>query len=123
MEKDIIVEGFLTSVQNCRLIYKTLIYDGDSSVYNALITTEPYREYGVVVRKIECENHLFRNICKKVRVASGKAIPHSVYATLFTSVTKFREKINTFGLRIRQTVENARDFRNAEEGSQREKKM
>ena len=89
---------------------KTLISDGDSSVYNALVTAEPYGQYGVVVRKIECENHLFRNFCKKVRVASGKAIPRSVSATLSTSVSKFREKINTSGLRIRQTVGNARDF-------------
>ena len=116
-EKKIIVEGFLTSGQNRGLIYKTLISDGDSSVYNALVTTEPYGKYGVLVRKIECEDYLFRNFCKKVRVASGKAIPRSVSATLYTSVSKFREKINTSALRIRQTVGNARDFRNAEEGS------
>lgn len=59
MEKDIIVEGFLTSVNKRGLIYKTLISDGDSSVYNSIVSADPYGKYGVVVRKIECLNHLF----------------------------------------------------------------
>lgn len=36
MEKDIIVKGFLESVKKHKLIYKTVIGDGDSSVYKAI---------------------------------------------------------------------------------------
>ncbi|XP_076545509.1 uncharacterized protein LOC117611402 isoform X1 [Osmia lignaria lignaria] len=42
MESDAIVEGFKTSVEKHRLIYSTLIADGDSSVYKKIIDADPY---------------------------------------------------------------------------------
>ncbi|KAL6418944.1 hypothetical protein ACFW04_014155 [Cataglyphis niger] len=53
------------------LIYKTVVADGDSSVYQAILDNRPYPL--VRVKKIECTNHLLRNLCKKLKaVAQSK---------------------------------------------------
>lgn len=70
MEADIIVEGFKQSVERRGLIYKTLIADGDADTYQSIRDANPYTEHGVTVDKIECNNHLFRNFCRKVREAA-----------------------------------------------------
>lgn len=70
MESDAIVEGFKCSLEMHRLIYKTVVADGDSSVYQAIVDNKPYLEYKVMVKKIECTNHLFRNLCKKLKAVA-----------------------------------------------------
>ena len=70
MESNIISEGFKQSVETHGLIYKTLIADGDASTFQCIRDANPYAEYQVTVNKIECSNHLFRYLCKKIREAA-----------------------------------------------------
>jgi len=67
MESDAIVEGFKCSIEMHGLIYKTVIADGDSSVYQAICDNNPYSKQMVIVKKIKCSNHLLRNLCKKLK--------------------------------------------------------
>lgn len=60
MESDAIVEGFKRSIEMHGLIYSVLIADGDSSVHKKIIDSNPYDN--VSVKKIECTNHLLRNL-------------------------------------------------------------
>ena len=55
MEVDIIFEGFWMSESIHGLRYLWFIGDGDSSVYNSLITGVP--TYGYDITKVECGNH------------------------------------------------------------------
>ena len=70
MESDAIVEGFLCSLEMHGLIYKMVIADGDSNVFKSIRDNDPYRDQGVQVKKLECTNHLPRNLCKKIRSTS-----------------------------------------------------
>lgn len=65
MEAAIIVEGFKRSEELYGMRYNKLIADGDSSVYKTLIEVRPYRN--THIEKIECKNHLLRNMRKKLR--------------------------------------------------------
>ncbi|KAJ8669215.1 hypothetical protein QAD02_000474 [Eretmocerus hayati] len=51
-----------------------MIADGDSSVYKAVRDSKLYRKYRVQVEKIECKNHLLRNLCNKIKDASKSRI-------------------------------------------------
>ncbi|XP_077260812.1 uncharacterized protein LOC143896691 [Temnothorax americanus] len=75
MESDAIVEGFKCSLEMHGLIYKTVIADGDSSVYQSIKNNAPYSEQMVTVKKIECTNHLLRNLCKKLRAVAETVQP------------------------------------------------
>ena len=70
MESDILVEGFKHSLEMHGLIYTTLIADRDASTFQSISDAHPYRDYGVTVKKIEYNNHLFRNLCRKFKDAS-----------------------------------------------------
>lgn len=65
MEGDILREGFLYSVEQHGLIYHKLIADGDSNSLKKILDAHPYDN--VVVKKIECRNHLLRNYSRKIR--------------------------------------------------------
>ncbi|XP_071652583.1 uncharacterized protein [Temnothorax longispinosus] len=67
MESDAIAEGFNSSLEVHGLIYRTLIADGDSNVYHCILKNDPYREMKVRVIKIECTNHLLRNLSNKLK--------------------------------------------------------
>lgn len=67
MESDAIVEGFKSSLEMHELIYKSVIADGDSNVFKAVTDNKPYQKETVTVKKIECTNHLLRNLCKKLK--------------------------------------------------------
>jgi hypothetical protein len=60
METDIIRQGFLESRAH-GLVYTKFIGDGDSSVHAAVENIYP----GIKVKKIECKNHLYKNLTKK----------------------------------------------------------
>lgn len=64
MESDILVEGFSKSLQLYGLKYQTFVADGDSSVHKRINDSYPYKEK---VKKIECRNHLLRNMRKKIK--------------------------------------------------------
>jgi len=61
MESDIIKAGFLQSRQH-GLVYSSFIGDGDSSVHASVENIYP----GMKVNKVECKNHLFKNLTKKL---------------------------------------------------------
>lgn len=64
MESTIIVEGFKSSVEMYGLIYGRFISDGDSSTYAKILEARPYPQF--TVEKVECRNHLLRNLCNKM---------------------------------------------------------
>lgn len=72
MESDIIVDGFKKSLEMHGVIFKRLVGDGDSSVYNKIMENKPYGN--LLVEKVECKNHLLRNFSKKIKDACGKNI-------------------------------------------------
>lgn len=68
MESAILVEGFKNSVEMYNVIYGRVIADGDSSTYSRILEERPYKN--VTVEKIECRNHIFRNMCNKLVAVS-----------------------------------------------------
>ncbi|KAJ8879604.1 hypothetical protein PR048_020212 [Dryococelus australis] len=66
MEQDVIIEGFLQSIDMHGLVYRRLIADGDSSVHRKLIDDMPYGTTRQV-EKFECQNHIGQNYISKVR--------------------------------------------------------
>lgn len=67
MESDAIVEGFKNNIEMHELIYKAVIADGDSNVYQSIINNKPYGKHMVHVNKIECTNYFLRNLCKNLK--------------------------------------------------------
>ena len=73
MEADIILEGFRISENMHGVKYLWLIGDGDSSVYNSVVTGVP--GYGRDITKVECANHAVK--CYRNRLeALCKEKPH-----------------------------------------------
>jgi len=71
MEADIIVQGFVQSLKTNNLIYSHLIGDGDSSVMKKIQLAKPYGN-NVIVKKVECTNHILRNYCNRLKDMSSK---------------------------------------------------
>lgn len=70
METKIIVEGF----QACERLgarFNKTISDGDSSAYKELRELCIYRNPDVVIEKLECVNHLYKNARKKIDALSS----------------------------------------------------
>lgn len=65
MESEILLEGFKQSIPMHNLIYERMVADGDSSTYKKILEGRPYPN--CTVEKIECKNHIFRNMCKKLK--------------------------------------------------------
>lgn len=51
MESDAIAKGFKSSLEMHGLIYRTVVVDGDSSVYQTTLNNAPYRKQMVTVKK------------------------------------------------------------------------
>lgn len=101
MEQHIVVTGFCGSIETHKLIYKTLIADGDSSVYQAILDGNPY--LNIRVDKIECSNHLLRNFCNKIVEISktrNLGLPKG-------AVGPFREMINQSAFKFRKLIKKA----------------
>jgi len=69
------LQRVLISLQIHGLMYKTVIADGDSNVYQCIKHNNPYREQ--MVKKIECANHLLRNLCKKLQTVAATTQPNA----------------------------------------------
>jgi hypothetical protein len=98
METSILVEGFKKSLPLYGVIYKYFIGDGDSSLSKKLTTTDKNdRIYvDVDIQKIECKNHLMRNLDRKLReLVSGKT------KNKYTSISNIN-----FGLKYRKILGN-----------------
>ncbi|OXU18598.1 hypothetical protein TSAR_015874, partial [Trichomalopsis sarcophagae] len=101
IETDIITEGFKQSVTQHGLIYEYLIADGNSSLYNQILQDDPYKKYCISVKKIECTNHLLRNLCTNLKtVGKGRK-----------KLSKWRKLIEDKVLRIRTAVTKATEYR------------
>lgn len=72
MEADIIVDGFRQSIGMHNLIYNQVIGDGDSSVIKKIELANPYEEDSIIVKKVECTNHILRNYSTRLRDLSTK---------------------------------------------------
>ncbi|XP_029171153.1 uncharacterized protein LOC114940603 [Nylanderia fulva] len=112
MESDAIAEGFKSSLEMHGLIFRTVIADGDSSVYQAIIDSRPYREQMVTVKKIECTNHLLRNLCKKLQAVAGTTQPKMHRKRGFVQL---RNVVKNNIMNIRTEVIEAIDLRNKQE--------
>lgn len=75
MEASIIAEGFQKSMEMYGVKYSKMIGDGDSNVYKLVLDSRSYDD--ITVEKIECKNHLLRNVCTKLRdvIKNGKYGP------------------------------------------------
>ncbi|XP_067205374.1 uncharacterized protein [Linepithema humile] len=111
MESDAIVEGFQSSFEMHGLIYQTVIADGDSSVYHSIKNNAPYREQMVTVKKIECTNHLLRNLCKKLKAVAETVQPKQQRKRGFVEL---RNVVKNNILKIRKEVLQAATLRRAE---------
>ncbi|KMQ85131.1 hypothetical protein RF55_16498 [Lasius niger] len=111
MESDAIAEGFNCSLEMHGMIYRTVIADGDSSVYQTIVDSKPYREQMVTVKKIECTNHLLRNLCKKLR-AVAETTQQKMYRK--RGFVQLRNVVKTNILKIRKEVIKAIDLRKEE---------
>lgn len=70
METEIIVEGF----QACEVMgarFNKIISDGDSSTFKEIRELSIYRNPDLVVEKLECVNHLYKNARKKIEALSS----------------------------------------------------
>ncbi|XP_067216539.1 uncharacterized protein [Linepithema humile] len=112
MESDAIAEGFKCSLEMHGLIYKTVIADGDSSVYQTIHDNKPYCEQMVTVKKIECSNHLLRNLCKKLKAVAETTQPKAQKQRGFVAL---RNVIKNNILNIRKEVEEAAKLRRKEQ--------
>ncbi|XP_076549399.1 uncharacterized protein LOC117605294 [Osmia lignaria lignaria] len=115
MESDAIAEGFNCSIEMHGLIYRTVVADGDSNVYHTIVNNKPYREQKVTVRKVECTNHLLRNLCKKLRHVAKKTQTKGHRARGYVA---HRNIIKKNILNIRRAVVLAVKARKQEKGPQ-----
>ncbi|XP_043470863.1 uncharacterized protein LOC122504047 [Leptopilina heterotoma] len=76
MESEMVVEGFTTSEEKYGLIYKYRIGDGDSSTDALIANIDPYEKHNVVVKKLECNNHKFRNFCNHIDAMTSEKSQH-----------------------------------------------
>jgi exodeoxyribonuclease (lambda-induced) len=74
MEQDIIYECFSNSIETYGVVYGTFIGDGDSSVFSKVKNV--YN--GIEVRKIECVNHVVRNLNSKLTAISNNKVKRGI---------------------------------------------
>lgn len=99
MEASIIVEGFKTSEALYGVRYAKFIGDGDSNIYKKILEQRPYKD--LTVQKVECRNHLYRNVCNKLRDITK----NRKYSG------EFRNILNGNVFRLRNAVAKAVKFR------------
>ncbi|XP_070515096.1 uncharacterized protein [Cardiocondyla obscurior] len=110
MESDIILEGFRNSIEMHGLIYSMYIGDGDSNVLKKLRDFPPYPD--TIVQKIECTNHLLRNLCNKIREAGS---------TGGRNISKLKKVVTNSVMKIRNAIVKAVTFRRNSKGSREHK--
>jgi hypothetical protein len=110
METSILVEGFKTSLPLYGVIYNKFIGDGDSSVFKKLTSSLPgERIYeNVRIEKIECRNHLLRNLDRKIReLVSGKTKNKYSPISNINFSLKFRSILGKRAYQIRKGIRSA----------------
>ena len=99
MEAEATAEAFNTSYEKYKVIYRYLIGDGDSSVYSSILNHDPYREFGITVKKLECKNHKLRNHCNHLEKIGTTKNAHEVKGD-----AEFRKMVSSNKLRIREEI-------------------
>lgn len=112
MEASIIVDGFLQSEKMYGVRYHKFIADGDSSVYKKILETRPYKNLTVV--KVECRNHLLRNLCNKLKdivskTNSGKLVHRKM---LSGNILRIRKDIVSAIMYRKSNGHSPNDLRN-----------
>ncbi|XP_071056943.1 uncharacterized protein [Onthophagus taurus] len=109
MKSDIIVEGFKCSIEMHGLKYTKIVGDGDSSVYKKILETRPYGS--ACIEKIECRNHLDRNLGTKLREISRRKKSLSTNCCVPISI---RKHIMTSTQRLCIAIKKATQYRATE---------
>lgn len=109
MEAAAIVEGFCKSEELYGVRFSKLVADGDSSVYKKILEARPYKT--LTVEKIECKNHLLRNVCNRLRDLTTSSVKNKKTGT---STILLRKVIGDRILRIRSAITKAIEFRQSE---------
>lgn len=107
MEPEILVEGFRCSVESRKLIYNTLIADGDASTYKNILESRPYP--AVTIQKIECTNHLLRNYNGKnllLKIDTSIPLPERKLLTSDVSYRHTSNKIENSGKVVSTALAN-----------------
>lgn len=86
-----VLEGFKSSVEFYNLRYLKVISDGDSSTYAKLLEHKPYQDRHIV--KIECTNHLHRNVYKAIEKAV-KGCPRGLNKYVCSNLERIRKDIS-----------------------------
>jgi hypothetical protein len=108
MEASILVEGFKLSLSLYGVIYKSFIGDGDSNVLKKLTDPEDRIYPNVDIEKIECKNHLLRNLDRKLRdVVSGKTKNKYSPINNLNFQLKFRKILGSRLSQIRKDIRTA----------------
>ncbi|GBP90191.1 hypothetical protein EVAR_64173_1 [Eumeta japonica] len=118
MEAEIICQGFETSVQMYNLIFGRLIADGDSATYAKILARNPYLNHTVI--KIECRNHVLRNMCNKMRaitketkypLAYRKTLTEvkimSIRKVVIASIKKYKLENDKTNTKFRKEIQNS----------------
>ena len=101
MESETLVKDFQKSFHDHNIIYKYYVGDRDSNFQKKLIDANPYAKINVILRKMECTNHLLRNFCKKARLVTTITQKKSKRKNGFVSL---RNMVKDSILKIRQTI-------------------
>ncbi|XP_022911744.2 uncharacterized protein [Onthophagus taurus] len=109
MESDIIVEDFKCSIEMHGLKYTKIVGDGDSSVYKKILETRPHGS--ACIEKIECRNHLYRNLGTKLREISRRKKSLSTNCCVPISI---RKHIMTSTQRLCIAIKKATQYRATE---------
>ena len=95
MESAILLEGFQTSMETHGLIYSKFVGDGDSSVFATVI--DVYK--GMKVQKVECMNHVLKNLTSKLlqiympNGSDGNRVPLSERKNLNSAIPRIRSGV------------------------------
>lgn len=90
------------------LVYETISTDGDSSVGSTLRISNPYAEQGIVVKRIFCTNHLYRNVNNKVKkVMKVGELSQPRNSTKIADFVKLRAMVTNSGVKIRKCLKEA----------------
>jgi hypothetical protein len=106
MEASGAVAMFNRSVAKHNLIYHEYLGDGDSSAFNDVKTSDPYKDFDVLPIKLECVGHVQKRLGTRLR---NLVKAHKGTKTPLSGKGKLTEKVinsmqNYYGMAIRSNV-------------------
>ncbi|ODM91394.1 Chromosome-anchoring protein RacA [Orchesella cincta] len=110
MEADLIYEGFSKSVEMHGIVYEFFVADGDSSTYARI--KDVYQEF--TVKKIECINHVIRNLNTKLRNIAGNSVKRRCISKEERSLPRMESRFKRVGLAVQSACRYYKDLGNWE---------